>query len=143
MHRKRILFLVVLIGAIFFVNIYVVSFRETSKTAVYRYDPSESIPLLLLGGLRGIAVDFLWARAIARHEEKKYYELLTINNLIAKLQPDFPAVWIFQAWNMAKNHAPRREGRTKKRKMNRSGIKLWKKRTGKNPVSGDLFFELG
>ena len=53
-----------------FVNIYVVSFRETSKTAVYRYDPSESIPLLLLGGLRGIAVDFLWARAIARHEEK-------------------------------------------------------------------------
>jgi len=142
-RQKRVLFLVVLIGAIFFVNTYVVSFRETSKTAVYRYDPSESIPLLLLGGLRGIAVDFLWARAIARHEEKKYYELLTINNLIAKLQPDFPAVWIFQAWNMAYNIAHEWDAAQNKWKWIHTGLNFAKKGTVKNPASGDLFFELG
>ncbi|MBI4221302.1 MAG: hypothetical protein HY607_01280 [Planctomycetes bacterium] len=143
MHRKRVLFLVVLIAAIFFVNIYVISFHKTSKTAVYRYDPSESIPLLLLGGLRGIAVDFLWARAIARHEEKKYYELLTINNLIAKLQPNFPAVWIFQAWNMAYNIAHEWDAARNKWKWVHMGLTFAKKGTVKNPTSGDLFFELG
>src|SRR3990170_8369138 len=143
MHRKRVLFLVVLIAAIFFVNVYVVSFHETSKTAVYRYDPSESIPLLLLGGLRGIAVDFLWARAIARHEEKKYYELLAINNLISKLQPNFPAVWIFQAWNMAYNIAYEWDSPQNKWKWIRTGLGFAKKGSLKNPKSGDLFFELG
>ncbi|MDO8141397.1 MAG: hypothetical protein Q6358_07835 [Candidatus Brocadiales bacterium] len=143
MHRKRVLFLVVLIGAIFFVNLYVVSFRETSKTAVYRYDTSERIPLLLMGGLRGIAVDFLWARAIARHEEKKYYELLTINNLIARLQPNFPAVWIFQAWNMAYNIAHEWDAARNKWKWVHMGLTFAKKGTVKNPASGDLFFELG
>jgi len=73
MQRKRIVLLAALICGIFFVNVYIASFHETSKTAVYRYDPSESVPLLLLGGLGGIAVDFIWARAIAQHEEKKYY----------------------------------------------------------------------
>lgn len=133
----------VLIGAIFFVNIYVFSSRETLKTAAYRYDPSESIPLLLLGGLRGIAVDFLWARAIARHEEKKYYELLTINNLIARLQPNFPAVWIFQAWNMAYNIAHEWDAAQNKWKWIHTGLNFAKKGAVKNPGSGDLFFEVG
>jgi len=140
MHRKRVLFIAALLFALFFVN---VSFRNTSKTVVNRYDPSENIPLLLLGGLRGIAVDFLWARAIARHEEKKYYELLTINNLIAKLQPNFPAVWIFQAWNMAYNIAHEWDAARNKWKWVHAGLDFAKKGTVKNPASGDMFFEIG
>ncbi|MDR4507254.1 MAG: hypothetical protein MRJ65_03275 [Candidatus Brocadiaceae bacterium] len=103
----------------------------------------ENIPLLLTGGLRGIAVDFLWARAMVRHREKKYYELLTINNLIAKLQPNFPAVWIFQAWNMAYNVAHEWDSPQNKWKWIRTGLHFAKKGTEKNPTSGDLFFELG
>ena len=143
MQRKRIVLLAALICGIFFVNVYIASFHETSKTAVYRYDPSESVPLLLLGGLGGIAVDFIWARAIAQHEEKKYYELLTINNLIAKLQPNFPAVWIFQAWNMAYNIAHEWDAPRNKWKWIHTGLHFAKKGTAKNPTSGDLFFELG
>ncbi|MCF6157176.1 MAG: hypothetical protein E3K32_01085 [wastewater metagenome] len=101
------------------------------------------MPLLLLGSFRGIAVDFLWARAIARHEEKKYYELLTINNLISKLQPNFPAVWIFQAWNMAYNIAHDWDAPQNKWKWIRAGLNFAKKGALKNPRSGDLFFELG
>lgn len=96
-----------------------------------------------MGGFRGIAVDFLWARAIARHEEKKYYELLAVNNLIAKLQPNFPAVWIFQAWNMAYNIVSEWDAPQNKWKWISTGLNFAKKGAVKNPDSGDLFFELG
>ena len=143
MRKKKVFFLSVLIFALFFVNVCIVSLRDTSVSDVFRYDPTESIPLLLLGGLRGVAVDFLWARAIARHEEKKYYELLTINNLISKLQPNFPAVWIFQAWNMAYNIAHEWDLAQNKWKWIRTGLNFAKKGAVKNPNSGDLFFEIG
>ncbi len=105
MRRKRVFLLGILLGTIFLVNIGIVSLQDSSKPGIIHYDLTENVPMLLLGSFRGVAVDFLWARAIVRHEEKKYYELLTINNLISKLQPNFPAVWIFQAWNMAYNIA--------------------------------------
>ncbi len=142
-HRKRNVFLLSLLCGIFLVNIWIASFRNTSGTSAVRYDPAESIPLLLLGGFRGIAVDFLWARAIARHEEKKYYELLAVNNLIAKLQPNFPAVWIFQAWNMAYNIASEWDAPQNKWKWIYTGLNFAKKGAVKNPDNGDLFFELG
>lgn len=142
-HRKRIVFLFIILCGIFFVHAWTVSFRNTPGTDVLRYDPTESVPLLLLGGFRGIAVDFLWARAIARYEEKKYYELLTINNLIAKLQPNFPAVWIFQSWNMAYNIANDWDAPQNKWKWIYTGLNFAKKGAIKNPDNGDLFFELG
>lgn len=143
MNRKKPFFLGVLVCIIFFVHVSIISLRDKSVTYEFRYNPTENIPLLLLGGLRGIAVDFLWARAIARHEEKKYYELLTINNLISRLQPNFPAVWIFQAWNMAYNIAHEWDAPQNKWKWIYAGLDFAKKGTLKNPKNGDLFFELG
>ncbi|MEB2310036.1 MAG: hypothetical protein OZ917_12170 [Candidatus Brocadiaceae bacterium] len=142
-HQKRNVFLLLLLCGIFLVNVWTASFRNTSGVSRPRYDPTESIPLLLMGGFRGIAVDFLWARAIARHEEKKYYELLTVNNLIAKLQPNFPAVWVFQAWNMAYNIASEWDAPQSKWKWIYLGLNFAKKGAVKNPDNGDLFFELG
>lgn len=143
MNRKKLLFLGVLVCAIFFINACIISLRDRSVTYEFRYDSTENVPLLLLGGFRGVAVDFLWARAIARHEEKKYYELLTINNVISKLQPNFPAVWIFQAWNMAYNIAHEWDAPQNKWKWIYAGLNFAKKGALKNPQSGDLFFELG
>lgn len=143
MYRKRIPFFLSLACVLFFINVYIVSFRNTTTTPLFQYDPAESVPLLLMGGLRGIAVDFLWARAIARHDEKKYYELLTINNLIARLQPNFPAIWIFQSWNMAYNISYEWDSPQNKWKWIYAGLEFAKKGAVKNPTSGDLFFELG
>ncbi|MGQ3684621.1 MAG: hypothetical protein ACUBOA_06395 [Candidatus Loosdrechtia sp.] len=144
MNRKRVFLIPGLLCAVFFVNGWIVSLRdaETAHKAS-RYEPAEHLPLLLLGSLRGIAVDLLWIRAIARHEEKKYYELLTINNLIAKLQPDFPAVWIFQAWNKAYNIAHEWDAPQNKWKWVHAGLNFGKKGALKNPGSSDLLFELG
>ena len=143
MYYKRKILFITLICAIFFVNTYIVSFHNSPASNGNRYEPAESISLLLLGGIRGIVVDLLWARAIARFEEKKYYELLTVNNLIAKLQPNFPAVWIFQAWNMAYNIAHEWDSPQNKWKWIDSGLAFARKGAEKNVHSGDLFFELG
>lgn len=116
--------------------------RESNQDSLY-LDPTETIPMILLGSFRGVLVDFLWIRGIARFEEKKFYELLAINNLIAKLQPQFPSVWIFQAWNMSYNIAHEWESPENKWKWIKAGLEFAEKGAVKNPTSGDLFFEIG
>ncbi len=116
--------------------------RESNQGSLY-LDPTETIPMILLGSFRGVLVDFLWIRGIARFEERKFYELLAINNLIAKLQPQFPSVWIFQAWNMSYNIAHEWESPENKWKWIKAGLEFAEKGALKNPTSGDLFFEIG
>ena len=106
-------------------------------------DPLEVIPTALLGSFRGILVDMLWIQGIARHEEKKFYELLAINNMIAKLQPHFSAVWIFQAWNMCYNIAFEWESPENKWRWIKAGLDFAEKGALKNPANGDLLFEIG
>ena len=65
-----------------------------------------------LGSFRGLAVDVLWARATQLKQDGKYYEAMQLSDWITKLQPRFPQVWAFHAWNMAYNisvatHTPR------------------------------------
>ncbi|MBM4080310.1 MAG: hypothetical protein FJ278_11475, partial [Planctomycetes bacterium] len=61
--------------------------REREGLEVAGQEPAEVVPILIMGGFRGVAVDVLWIRAMARQEERKFYELLAIFNVIAKLQP--------------------------------------------------------
>lgn len=117
--------------------------RQQEGFEVAGQEPSEVIPILIMGGFRGVAVDVLWIRAMARQEERKFYELLAIFNLIAKLQPNFPMVWIFQGWNMAYNIYHEWEGRDDKWKWLREGLEFAQKGFTKNPTSGDLAFEIG
>ena len=56
-----------------------------------------------LGAFRGLAVDALWYRANRLQEEGKYYEANQLSQWITTLQPRFPQVWSFHAWNMAYN----------------------------------------
>jgi len=56
-----------------------------------------------LASFRGIFVDILWGRATQMKQEGKHYEAFKLAELITKLQPRFPKVWAFHAWNMAYN----------------------------------------
>lgn len=117
--------------------------RRVNGSECSRFDPLEVIPIMFLGSFRGVLVDFLWIRGIARYEEKKYYELLAINNFIAKLQPHFSSVWIFQAWNMCYNIAYEWESPENKWKWIKAGLGFAEKGASKNPTNGDLLFEIG
>ena len=56
-----------------------------------------------LGSFRGLAVNSLWYRAEMMKREGKFAEANTLASWITTLQPRYPQVWSFQAWNMAYN----------------------------------------
>lgn len=58
---------------------------------------------IAMGAFRGIFVNMLWIRANRLQEEGKYYEAIELAETITRLQPRFPRVWIFHAWNLAYN----------------------------------------
>ncbi len=65
--------------------------------------PWITLPTTALGSFRGLAVDVLWYRAGRLQEQGKYFEANQLAYVITSLQPRFPQVWSYQAWNMAYN----------------------------------------
>jgi hypothetical protein len=66
-------------------------------------DPPEVAAGIALGAFRGLFVNILWIRANDLKEEGRFYEAMDLANMITRLQPRFPHVWVFHAWNMAYN----------------------------------------
>lgn len=56
-----------------------------------------------IGALRGIIVDYLWIKVHWMKQKGLFYEVMADAELITKLQPRFPAVWVFHGHNMAYN----------------------------------------
>ena len=56
-----------------------------------------------LGALRGLLVDYLWIKIHQMQKDGLYFEVMADAELITKLQPRFPQVWVFHAHNMAYN----------------------------------------
>lgn len=65
--------------------------------------PHVAVVTAALGTFRGLAVDFLWARADHLQYQGQYFEAQTLAQWITTLQPRFHKVWAFQAFNMAYN----------------------------------------
>ncbi|MFO0836316.1 MAG: hypothetical protein U0638_15215 [Phycisphaerales bacterium] len=66
-------------------------------------DPPQVALGIAMGAFRGLFVNVLWIRANNLKEAGKYYEARDLSSAITKLQPRFPRVWVFHAWNMAYN----------------------------------------
>jgi len=66
-------------------------------------DPPEVGVGIAMGAFRGVFVNFLWIRANELKEAGKYYEAIDLARTITRLQPRFPRVWAFHAWNLAYN----------------------------------------
>lgn len=66
-------------------------------------DPGEIAGTLMLAGMRGLAIDILWMRAITAKEAGRYYESVALFQLISKTQPQFETVWEYMVWDMAYN----------------------------------------
>ena len=135
--------IIFVLSGLYFLQCKINHLRRGADSEYTSFDPLEVIPITLLGSFRGALVDLLWIRGIARHEEKKFYELLAINNVIAKLQPHFTAVWIFQAWNMCYNIAYEWESPENRWRWIKAGLEFAEKGALKNPTNGDLQFEIG
>ncbi|UCD29332.1 MAG: hypothetical protein JSV03_02295 [Planctomycetota bacterium] len=74
------------------------------QSDIYKELPPEYAWVSAAGGtFRGLAADVLWVRAEQLKQDGKYYESHQLAKWICLLQPRFPAVWQFQAWNMSYN----------------------------------------
>ncbi|HIB00643.1 MAG TPA: hypothetical protein EYO31_01830 [Phycisphaerales bacterium] len=56
-----------------------------------------------IGALRGLLIDYLWIKIHQMQQDGLYFEVMADADLITKLQPRFPQVWVFHAHNMAYN----------------------------------------
>lgn len=65
-------------------------------------DPEVAVGIAM-GAFRGLFVNMLWLRANKLKEEGKFHEAMNLAATITRLQPHFPKVWSFHAWNMAYN----------------------------------------
>jgi hypothetical protein len=66
-------------------------------------DPaSETIKLATLG-MRGVAANLLWEKANEYRKNEDWVNLSATLEQIAKLQPNFVSVWIYQGWNLSYN----------------------------------------
>lgn len=70
-----------------------------------RVPPTLALTTFALGPLRGLIVDALWWRMIQHQDEGNYFETMQLTEWITALQPRFPQVWTFHAWNLSYNVA--------------------------------------
>ena len=106
--------------------------------------PHVALATAALGTFRGLAVDALWARADALQDKGDFFEAQTLSQWITALQPRFPKVWGFQAWNLAYNISAAAQVPAERWGWIRRGINLLRDRgIPLNPKTPQLCMELG
>jgi hypothetical protein len=77
--------------------------HKLSQATLGEIDPaSETIKLATLG-MRGVAANILWEKANDYRKREDWVGLSATLEQIAKLQPNFISVWIYQGWNLSYN----------------------------------------
>ncbi len=65
--------------------------------------PEYAFAVQAFGAFRGLITNIAFMRAEQYKNEGRHYDAMQLANWICMLQPHFPSVWEFQAWNMAWN----------------------------------------
>jgi hypothetical protein len=71
--------------------------------AVHNAPPEYAFWIQAFGPFRSLITTVMFIRADQYKEQGRYFDALELASLICQLQPHFPAVWEFQAWNMSWN----------------------------------------
>lgn len=124
---------------------YISALRRARRLtqATEELSPDQVFTMAVLAGFRGIAVDVLWIKAMALQEQRKWYELQTVTELITKLQPTFPTVWEFNAWNLSYNISVEWELESDQWRWVKAGLKLLEKGLTKLPGESTLAYQMG
>jgi len=87
-------------------------------------DPPEVSLGIAMGAFRGLFVNILWMRANEMKEQGLFHEAIELSNTITKLQPRFPRVWAFHAWNLAYNISVETQTPEERYQWVMSGVRL-------------------
>jgi hypothetical protein len=106
-------------------------------------DPaSETIKLATLG-LRGIATNLLWQKALDYKKKEDWTNLTATLDQLAKLQPNFISFWKFQSWNLSYNVSAEFDDYHDRYYYVRRGIEFLEKGERYNRNNPQLLYELG
>jgi len=106
-------------------------------------DPTSTLAILVLGGMRGVACNILWSEALDFYKKKKWNELEAVVHSIVKLQPHFISIWTFQSWNLAYNVSVEWDQVEDKYRWIKRGIKFVSEGIRKNQHSPELRWDRG
>ncbi|MBT3201215.1 MAG: hypothetical protein HN350_15045 [Phycisphaerales bacterium] len=74
-----------------------------SGNAALANNPKLAVLQVAPGGLRSLMINYFWIRSQTLHREGRHFDAMQLSELICDLQPRFPGVWQFQAWQLAWN----------------------------------------
>jgi len=111
-----------------------------SDSTVSAVSPSDFGGLVVLSGFRPLAVDLLWMRAEELARERRYYELLSLYNLITTIDPHFEAAWAYNSFNLALRLSVLEDTPGQRWKWVREGLLYAMKGAEKNPSSDQAAF---
>ncbi|MCD4825348.1 MAG: hypothetical protein K8S55_12195 [Phycisphaerae bacterium] len=118
-------------------------FLSRQNLAAMERSPQLAVLTSVPGGLRVLAVNYLWIRSQTLHQEGRHFDAYQLAELICQLQPYQPGVWAFQAWNMAWNISVTTQTREERWRWVYNGVKLLRDRAiVQNPRSMLLYKEL-
>lgn len=105
--------------------------------------PEYAFAIQAFGAFRGILTNIAFIRAEQYKEEGRYYDAMQLAHWICQLQPRFPTVWAFQAWNMAWNISVTTHTPEERWNWVYSGVRLLRDEGIKyNPRAVNLYKEL-
>ena len=79
--------------------------HQLSQAELGEVDPASASLNLATLGMRGVAANILWSKALYYKKTEDFTNMKASLNQIAKLQPNFVSVWRFQSWDLAYNIA--------------------------------------
>src|SRR5512136_173376 len=74
-----------------------------SESPLENAPPEYAFFIQAFGAFRGLIVDIAFVRAEQFKEEGRFFDAMQLAKWICTLQPHFPTVWEFAAWNMSWN----------------------------------------
>lgn len=97
----------------------------------------------MVGGFRGLLVNYLWVMADELKDERRFVELWPVLELITRLQPRNKAVWKFLAWNVGYNLPQHYSDDEDKWKIVELGLETYEEGILRLPKAHDLIFSYG
>ena len=106
--------------------------------------PGVRFVTVALGGFRGVLADALWVRAADLQEQGSFFEVAQLADWITRLEPRYPEVWSYHAWNMAYNITAVVPDPRDRWHWVQNGIRLLRDQgIPSNPRASKLYWELG
>jgi len=124
-------------------NISGIRERENHFEIQFEVTPIEFLGSGMIGGFRGIMIDYLWIKVVGLEQKHKYFEAAALVDLIQKLQPNIAATWSFNSWNLAYNISTDYRSPENKWRWIQQGIQVINEGKRRIPNSADLWHKAG